>query len=76
MARVYSTQQLEWRGDELHLRTGRKLLSIVADAKYPQMWRVRYPDGTLTDMVNRTRAKDAACALALRILNREERPLA
>jgi hypothetical protein len=70
MARVYSTQQLEWRGDELHLRTGRKLLSIVADAKYPQMWRVRYPDGT------RTRAKDAACALALRILNREERPLA
>ena len=33
------------------------------DAKWPGMWRVRWPDG-LSDMVNLTRAKDAiACFL-------------
>jgi hypothetical protein len=43
---------------------------IVPDEKYPAvMWRVRLPDGRLTDMVNRTRAKDAAISIALSILN-------
>ena len=65
---------LTWHGDDLHLRRGRKLLSIVQDEKYPSMWRVRRPDGTLSDMVNRTRAKDAAMAMALSILNARERP--
>jgi len=32
---------------------------IVADAVYPNMWRVAYPDGSLSDMVNLSRAKDA-----------------
>jgi hypothetical protein len=34
--------------------------TIVPDAEWPEMYRVRRPDGTLTDMVNLTRAKDAA----------------
>jgi hypothetical protein len=38
------------------------------------MWRVRLPDGSLTDMVNRTRAKDAAVSIALRLLNVSESP--
>jgi hypothetical protein len=42
----------------------RKALQIERDSKYPQMWRVRLPDGTLTDMVNLTRAKDAALDIA------------
>ena len=34
----------------------------VPDAAHPGMWRVRWPDGRLSDMTNLTRAKDAvAC---------------
>jgi hypothetical protein len=33
------------------------------------MWRVRHSDGTLSDMVNLARAKDAAAATALRVLS-------
>jgi hypothetical protein len=36
------------------LRTG-----LVEDAVHPGMWRIRHPDGTLSDMVNITRARDA-----------------
>jgi hypothetical protein len=34
------------------------------------MWRVRHLDGRLSDMVNLSRAKDAAISVALGILNR------
>ena len=36
-----------------------KKLEIVPDAKWPGMYRLRLSDGTLTDMVNLTRARDA-----------------
>jgi hypothetical protein len=37
---------------------------LEPDANWPGMWRVRWRDGTLSDMVNLTRAKDAiACFL-------------
>jgi len=50
---------LSWHRDELRCDNcvvvrGRR------DTKYPNMWRVVEPDTTLSDMVNRTRAKDAA----------------
>jgi len=32
---------------------------IVADPKWPGMYRIKRPDGSLTDMVSLTRAKDA-----------------
>ena len=32
---------------------------IVLDAKWPSMYRIRLPDGGLSDMLNLTRAKDA-----------------
>jgi len=32
---------------------------IVPDAKYPGLYRIRRPDGSLTDMTNLTRAKEA-----------------
>src|SRR5215813_12491338 len=32
---------------------------IVLDAKWPSMYRIRLPDGSLSDMLNLTRAKDA-----------------
>jgi hypothetical protein len=34
-------------------------VSIVPDAKWPGMYRLRFPDGSLSDMVNLTRARDA-----------------
>jgi hypothetical protein len=63
---------LQWRGTALHFGR-RKLLTIVPDAQYPKMWRVRYPDGRLSDMVNRARAEDAAVGVALRIANPKRR---
>ena len=46
----------------MDLFIGRKKsgFSVVPDEKYPRMWRVRSPDGRLSDMVNLTGAKDAA----------------
>jgi hypothetical protein len=35
---------------------------LQPDAIYPGMWRVRWPDGRLSDMVNLSRAKDAIAA--------------
>jgi hypothetical protein len=32
--------------------------TVVPDAEWPKMYRVRGPDGSLTDMVNLTRARD------------------
>ena len=70
---IFGSHELQWRGNALQL--GRRVLArIEPDATWPGMWRVRLPDGRLTDMVNISRARDAARALAVRILNTEERP--
>lgn len=46
------------------------LAIVEPDSKYPGvMWRIRFPDGRLSDMANLTRAKDAAVTWALRSLN-------
>jgi hypothetical protein len=45
-------------------KTDRVMATIVPDETWPGMWRVRMPDGHLTDMVNLTRAKGAAVALS------------
>ena len=39
-------------------------------AVWCRMWRVRFPDGWLSEMVKITRAKDAAASTALALLNR------
>jgi len=70
MAYLYGNHQLTWKGDALRRHDSRKpILRIVPDQKYPSMWRVECPDGRLSDMLNRTRAQDAARAVALRTLN-------
>jgi hypothetical protein len=50
----------------LHYGASRKPIALVVpDANYPGvMWRIRWPDGRLSGMVNLARAKDAAMALA------------
>jgi hypothetical protein len=66
---MHDWRDFRWDGNCLLLRTGRKMAAIEPDRDYAGMWRVRMPDGTLTDMVNLTRAKDAAVALASAVLN-------
>ena len=70
---MYGRQDLKWDGRQLRLLSSRSvvLASIEPDLTWPRMWRVRLPDGYLTDMANLSRAKDAAASLALGILNRE-----
>ena len=70
---MYDRDALKWDGDRLRLRSGRLLATLERDRTWPAMWRVRLPTGHVTDMVNRTRAKDAAATLALAVLNRADR---
>jgi hypothetical protein len=64
MPHVVNQHELTWKGTALYFKR-RKMLEVIQDAKYPTMWRVKHPDGSLSDMVNLTRAKDAAIYLAL-----------
>jgi hypothetical protein len=54
-----------------HGRGRNPLVTVEPDSKYTGMYRIRFPDGSLSDMVNLTRAKDAALAFALQALNCE-----
>ena len=70
---MYGRQDLNWDGRQLRLFSsgGRVLASVEPNLTWPGMWRVLLPDGYLSDMVNLSRAKDAAASLALSILNRK-----
>jgi hypothetical protein len=56
-----------WNGNDLIFKR-RVVASVEPDAKWPGMYRVRLPNGHLTDMVNLTRTPDAARSLALKAL--------
>jgi hypothetical protein len=71
MPHNYSDHDLRWDATKLRLHSGRVITSIEPDGTWPGMWRVRLPDGSLTDMVNLTRAKDAGLTIALRFLSPE-----
>jgi len=51
-----------WKGRRLYLGKRRSGYSVVEDGRWPNMWRVLLPDGSLSDMINLSRAKDAALA--------------
>ena len=51
-------------GFELRIGKRRTGFVVVPDTKWPGMYRVRAPDGGLSDVVNLSRAKDAAVCLA------------
>jgi hypothetical protein len=62
------SRRLNWRADRggfaLHFERRTKVpVSVVPDTTYAGMWRVRWPDGRLSDMTNLTRAKDAVACL-------------
>ena len=67
---MYERHNLIWHGNRLRLFSSRRVLaSIEPEQTWPGMWRVRLSNGHLTDMVNLSRAKDAAASLALAALN-------
>jgi hypothetical protein len=64
----YRARELVWDGLTLRLGRGRVLATVEPDSKWPGMYRVHH-DGNVSDMVNLTRAKDAAKSIALSQLN-------
>jgi hypothetical protein len=58
-----TTGKISWKNDRLLVSTRTSGYSIVRDARHPTMWRVRQPDGSLSDIINRTRARDAAAVM-------------
>jgi hypothetical protein len=65
---MYGAYGLVWHGNVL--KAGRRAVgSIERDATFPWMWRAKLPSGRLTDTVNLTRAKDYACATAIRLFD-------
>ena len=75
MTRTIKTTDFVWRGVCLHLgRRATPILTLVADATYPHLYRVQYPDGWLSPPANLTRAKDAAYGHARYLLAEETPP--
>jgi hypothetical protein len=62
-------REFVWRGLGLHLGTHKEpVLWLVADAIWPHLYRVVYPDGWTSSPANLTRAKDAAYGHARHLL--------
>jgi hypothetical protein len=73
---VFGRERLTWRADNnrLWLYRGRKRMPhacVEPDTVHPGLFRVRFSGGNVSDIVNLTRAKDAALAIVLRSLNSE-----
>src|SRR5262249_38621582 len=73
MTSIVSSRDLRWKGRCLYFE-GKIVGRVIPDESYPGMWRVRLPDGSLSDFGNLTRVRDAAMSIALRNLNRQETP--
>jgi hypothetical protein len=58
---MYGARDLAWQNDALCFGN-REIARIIPDQN---MWRVKLPNGQLSDITNRTRARDAARTLAL-----------
>lgn len=67
-------QEMTWKDNRLYLNGRVSGFSVVPDEKYSSMWRVRRPDGSLSDMVNFSRARDAARSLLGELVRSESAP--
>jgi hypothetical protein len=62
-----------WRGHSLHFgRRRQPVLTLVADATYPHLYRIKYPNGWTSTPANLTRARDAAYGHARHLLMTQE----
>jgi hypothetical protein len=72
MVTILKQKKFGWRGLGLHLgRRKTPVLTLVADDRYPHLFRIRYPDGWQSTPGNLTRAKDAAYGHARYLLGQE-----
>ena len=72
MVTILKQTDFVWRGLSLHLgRRRTPILTLVADATYPHLYRIIYPSGWTSTLGNLTRAKDAAYGHARYLLGRE-----
>jgi hypothetical protein len=46
---IFGRNDLKWDGDRLRLHFGRLLATVEPDQKWNGMWRVRLPDGFLSE---------------------------
>jgi hypothetical protein len=74
---IIRRDQLRWRSENgciclYHQSDVKPLVVIEPDPKYPGLFRIRYPNGDLSDVVNLSRVKDGAMTFALRSLNRAQ----
>ena len=68
---MYGTKDLTWTDN--CLRYGRRIVAAIEpDREWPGLWRARSGEH-LSDMTNRTRAKDAAVCLVVADLNARQR---
>jgi hypothetical protein len=47
----------------------RRLITVEVESRFLGMWRIRHSDGTLSDMTNFARARDAAAEIVVHDLN-------
>ena len=73
MAHIYNFLDFSWKSNRLMCGNRFSGVQIVPDGKWRSMWRVEYPAGHLSDMVNKTRAMDAARQMALVHWNTDRR---
>jgi hypothetical protein len=71
MTTILCNSDFSWRGLELCWRD-KPVLTLIADATYRHLYRIRYPDGWISYPANLTRAKDAAYGHARYVLSTEK----
>jgi hypothetical protein len=72
MVTILRQTDFVWRGLDLHFgRRKKPVLTLVADATYPHLFRITYPNGWTSTPGNLTRAKDAAYGHARHLLAQE-----
>lgn len=49
---------------DLYIGNKRTGITVFPDSEWPNMWRIKNKEGRVSDMVNLTRAKDAAVSWA------------
>jgi len=72
MVTIIAREEFVWRGLDLCLgRRKTPILTLVADATHPHLYRIQYPDGWTSAPANISRAKDAAYGHARHLLGQE-----
>jgi hypothetical protein len=72
---IIGRDKLTWRQSGRGLALlyrGSPITFVVPDVRHAGMWRMKRPDGRVSDMVNLSRASDAAVALALFHVNHSQ----